>query len=195
MSGAMRIDFEHRDLVKMYKTLDKVGAAPKKALNKGTSVAAAILKRRIKALAPVGKGPTKGTLRRNIVIKVERSRFTGKKVREVTFKGGAEANAQLQKPIDNPGILGGTSKKAYYPASQEYGFLVKIPGGELYVADKRLRGSNQYKTKWGKVNRYPSRKVEGKYFMRDAAESASEPAKEAMINAISKEVEKIWKET
>lgn len=193
--SAFRIDFKHRDLVKMYKTLDKVGASPKKALNKGVSKAASITKRSVKELAPVGRGPTQGTLKRNIIIKTERSQLTGKKVREVTFKGGAEANAQLQKPIKKPGVLGGTSKKAYYPASQEYGFLVRIPGGEKYVAFKRLKGSNQYVTKIGLVSRYPSRKVEGKYFMRDAAESASEPAKEAMIETMTKELDKIWTET
>ncbi len=110
MSDAFRIDFDHKDLVKMYKTLDKVGTSPKKALNKGTSKAVSIVKRSVKALAPVGNGPTKGTLKSNIVTKTERSKFRGKKVRETTFRGGDEANAQLQKPIKKPGELGGKSQ-------------------------------------------------------------------------------------
>lgn len=168
--STFRIDFEHRDLVKMYKTLDKVGASPKKALNKGVSKAASITKRSVKELAPVGRGPTQGTLKRNIVTKTERSRLKGKKVRETTFRGGDEANAQLQKPIKNPGILGGSSPKAYYPASQEYGFLARAPGGGV-----------QY--------------IEGKHFMRRGAETASAPAKTAMIETMTKELDRIWKES
>lgn len=168
--STFRIDFEHSDLVRMYKTLDKVGAAPQKALNKATSKAAAITKRAVKAVAPVGSGPTKGTLKRNIATKTERSRMKGKKVRETTFRGGDEANALLQKPIKNPGVLGGSSPKAYYPASQEYGFLARAPGGGV-----------QY--------------IEGKHYMLRGAESASAPAKESMIETMKKELDKIWQST
>ena len=164
--STFRIDFEHRDLVRMYKTLDKVGASPQKALNKGTSKAAMVVKRSIKGAAPVKTG----TLKRNIVTKTERSSLRGKKVRETTFRGGDEANALLQKPIKNPGVLGGSSPKAYYPASQEYGFLARAPGGGI-----------QY--------------VEGRHFMRAGAESASASAKDAMIETMTKELDKIWKDT
>lgn len=164
--STFRIDFEHRDLVKMYQTLDKVGKSPQKALNKGTSKAATITKRSVKGLAP----EKSGTLKSNIVTKTERSRLKGKKVRETTFRGGDESNAQLQKPIKNPGILGGTSQKAYYPASQEYGFLARAPGDGV-----------QY--------------IPGKRYMLRGAEAASEPAKNAMIETMTKELEKVWKES
>lgn len=164
--SSFRIDFEHRDLVKMYKTLDAVGRAPQKALNRGTSKAATIVKRSVKGLVPVRTG----TLKRNIVTKTERSSRRGKKVRETTFRGGEEANALLQRPIQHPGVLGGKSKKAYYPASQEYGFLARAPGGGV-----------QY--------------IEGKHFMLHGAEAASEPAKAAMIETMTKEMDKIWTET
>ena len=166
MSDAFRIDFDHKDLVKMYKTLDKVGVSPQKALNKGTSKAATIVKRSVKSAAPVKTG----TLKRNIATKTEHSRYKGKKVRETTFRGGDEANAQLQKPIKNPGELGGKSNKAYYPASQEYGFLAKAPGGGV-----------QY--------------IEGRHFLLRGAETASAPAKEAMIETMTKELDKIWTDT
>ena len=161
--STFRIDFDHKDLVRMYKTLDKVGASPQKALNKGTSKAAAITKRAIKAKAPHKSGILKG----NIITKTERSSKRGKKVRQTTFRGGEEANAALQRPIKNPGILGGTSPKAYYPASQEYGFLAKAPGGGV-----------QY--------------IPGKHYMRSGAESASGAAKEAMIQTMEKELDKVW---
>ncbi len=164
--STFQMDFKHRDLVRMYKTLDAVGKAPQKALNKGTSKAAIIVKRSVKGVVPVKTG----TLKRNIVTKTERSRLRGKKVRETTFRGGDEANAQLQKPIKNPGILGGSSPKAYYPASQEYGFLARAPGGGV-----------QY--------------IPGKRYMKQGAETASEPAKKAMIETMTKELEKVWKES
>ena len=164
--STFRIDFDHRDLVKMYKTLDKMSASPQKALNKATSKAAAVVKKSVKGAVPVKTG----TLKRNIVTKTERSRLKGKKVRETTFRGGDEANALLQKPIQNPGLLGGSSPKAYYPASQEYGFLARAPGGGV-----------QY--------------VAGLHFMRAGAESASEPAKATMIETMTKELDKIWQDT
>lgn len=164
--SSFKIDFEYGDLVRMYKTLDKVGAAPQKALNKGTSKAAMIVKRTVKGVVPVKSG----TLKSNIVTKTERSRLKGKKVRETTFRGGDEANALLQKPIKNPGILGGTSRKAYYPASQEYGFLARAPGGGI-----------QY--------------IEGRHYLLRGAEAASEPAKAAMIDTMTKELDKIWQST
>lgn len=163
MSGAFRIDFEHGDLVLMYKTLDRVGKSPQKALNKGTSKAATIVKRAVKGAAP----EKTGTLKRNIATKTERSRTKGKKVRETTFRGGEESNALLQRPIKKPGVLGGSSQKAYYPASQEYGFLAKAPDGGV-----------QY--------------IPGKHYMRRGAETASEPAKKAMIETMTKELDKIW---
>lgn len=161
--SAMRIDFDHKDLVRMYKTLDGVGVSPRKALNKGTSKAASMVKRSVRSHAPFKSGTLKG----NIVTKTERSRSKGKKVRETTFRGGAEANALLQKPIKDPGILGGSSPKAYYPASQEYGFLARAPGGGV-----------QY--------------VQGKHFMRSGAEAASERAKKTMIDTMTKELDRIW---
>ncbi len=187
--SAFRIDFEHRDLVRMYKTLDAVGKAPQKALNKGTSKAAMIVRKAARSRAP----EKTGTLKRSIVTRTEHSYRRGKKVRDITFD--RKANALLQKPIQNPGVLGGSNPKAYYPASQEYGFLARVSGGVMYVDKRRVKGSNQYAEKTRDIEQYPSRKVEGKYFMRDAAESASEPAKAAMIDTMTKELDKIWQST
>ena len=164
MSEAVTIDT--RDVEKMVKMLNKLGKSPQKAINKGTSKAAALLKRQTKNEAPVRTG----TLRKNIVVKAESNRGKkGKKVREITFKGGAEANAELQKPIENVGALGGKNPKAYYPASMEYGFLARAPGGGV-----------QY--------------IPGLYFMRDAADANDEQAKQLMVDTTMEELEKIWQE-
>ena len=163
--SSFRIDFDYKEVMGMYMILDRLGKSPQKALNKGTSKAAQIVKRSVKGLAPDGKTHQ---LRKNIVTKTERSSKRGKKVRQTTMKGGAEANAIFQKPILNPGILGGESPYAYYPSSMEYGFLARAKGGGV-----------QY--------------IEGRHFMRGGAESASEPAKKAMIETMTKEMDKIWK--
>lgn len=65
----------------------------------------------------------------------------------------------------------------------------------MYVDKRRVKGSNQHVEKTRDIEQYPSRKVEGKYFMRDAAESVSEPAKAAMIETMTKELDKIWTDT
>lgn len=164
------LTFDTKGIEVMIKALNKIDQSPQKAVNKATSKANLLVKRTIKGEAPVGPPPHGGTLKRNIVTKTEKNHgVKGKKVREVTFKGGAEANALLQRPIKIPGTLGGKNPKAYYPASQEYGFLARRKGGGV-----------QY--------------IEGRYFMRDAAEQASPQAKETMINVMETELDKLWKE-
>ena len=160
------VDFDTTGITVMIQALNKINKSPQKAVNKATSKANLIVKRTVKGEAPVKTG----TLKRNIVTKAEKNRgVKGKKVRQVTFKGGAEANAELQKPIKNPGTLGGKNPKAYYPASQEYGFLARAPGG-----------GTQY--------------VEGRHFMLQGAEQASPTAKKTMIDVMEKELDKLWQE-
>lgn len=160
------VSFDTTGIEVMIRALNKIEVSPQKAVNKATSKANLLVKRSIKSQVP----QKTGTLKKNIVTKTERSRgVKGKKVRQVTFKGGAEANAVLQKPIKEPGKLGGKNPKAYYPASQEYGFLARAPGGGI-----------QY--------------IEGRYFMRDAATQVEPQAKKLMIEVMEQELEKLWQE-
>lgn len=166
MSSGATVEFDTTGITVMIEALNKINKSPQKAVNKATSKANLIVKRTVKGEVPVKTG----TLKRNIVTKAEKNRgVRGKKVRQVTFKGGAEANSQLQKPIQNPGALGGKNPKAYYPASMEYGFLARAPGG-----------GTQY--------------VEGRHFMLEGAEQASPTAKKTMIDVMEKELEKLWQE-
>lgn len=169
-TGGQVLTFDTKGVEVMIRALNKIDKSPQKAVNKATSKANLIVKRAVKGKVPVGPPPHGGTLKKNIVAKSEKNHgVRGKKVRQVTFKGGAEANALLQRPIKNPGALGGKNPKAYYPASQEYGFIARAPGG-----------GTQY--------------VEGRYFMRDAAEEASPQAKQTMIDVMETELDKLWKE-
>ena len=160
------VSFDTTGIEVMIEALNKINKSPQKAVNKATSKANLIVKRTVKGVAP----HKTGTLKRNIVTKSEKNRgVKGKKGRQVTFKGGAEANSQLQKPIQNPGALGGKNPKAYYPASMDYGFMARAPGG-----------GTQY--------------VEGRHFMLEGAEQASPTAKNTMIDVMEKELEKLWQE-
>ncbi len=183
------VSFDTKGIEKMIKALNKIGVSPQKAVNKAASKAITPVKRAIKS-GDVPVGPS-GNLKRAIVRKGEKSRYRGKKVYEVTFD--RKMNDLLQKPIKNPGIYGGKSPKAYYPASQEYGFLVRAPG-EGYLYKQGIKGSNQFRKKWKWAYRMPSRKIEGKYFMKKGAASAEPEAKKIMVNTLEKELDKLWQE-
>lgn len=197
--SAVRIDFEHKDLVRMYKTLDRVGASPQKALNKGTSKAATVIKRAVKARAPHDSGE----LRSAIITKTERTSIKGKKVRQTTIRGGADMNAIFQKPIKHPGVLGGKSDHAYYPNSQEFGFLARAKGGStifvrFLTSQKQTRKGvrDEHRMYYDDTGaRVPSQKITGKHYMRYGAEASDHTAKTAMIETMKKELDKIWQST
>ncbi|MCR5136092.1 MAG: HK97 gp10 family phage protein [Oscillospiraceae bacterium] len=164
-AGGDVLSFDTKGVEVMIKALNRVGESPQKAVNKATSKAILIVKRAARINAPKGKTRT---LQKSIVVRAEKNHgVKGKKVRQVTFN--SEANAQLQRPIREPGKLGGQNPKAYYPASQEYGFLARAPGGGV-----------QY--------------IPGKYYMRSAAEQTGAEAKGLMIEIMETELEKLWQE-
>lgn len=106
-----------------------------------------------------------GQLKRGIIRKGERSRAKGKKVYDLMFDPAK--NDIFQKSIKQPGVAGGKSPHGYYPASMEYGFLTRSKGGGLSY-------------------------VPGYHFMRDAAQDATAPARQAIIKAFIAELEKAW---
>lgn len=160
-----RADFDLTGAIKLVKALDKMGKSPQKAVTKAASKAITPVKRAIKyGTVPVGET---GNLKRAITRKAEKSRRRGKKIYEVTFD--KKYNSVLQKPIKNPGEAGGKNDRAYYPASQEYGFLTRSKGGGYSY-------------------------VPGLHFMREGAENAEQQAKTIMVDTLEKELDKLWKE-
>ena len=194
------LQFDTTGVEVFIQALNKVGESPQKAVDKATSKSIQIVKRAVRNAAPVKTG----TLKRNITTKAERKRRgkTGKRMRQVTFKGGQEANAQLQRPIKHPGALGGKSPKAYYPSSQEYGFLARAPGGGtvyyskgLFVTQKKAAKKSMWTAKeTGSRKIAATQQIPGKYFMRNAAEAVSPQAKETMIDEMTALLEKQWEE-
>ena len=156
------VSFDLRGLEKMVKMLDKAGQSPQKAVTKAASKGITPVRKAIRGLVPVG---ATGNLKKAIIRKAEKSRSRGKKVYEVTFDKAY--NNVLQRPIKNPGAAGGKSDKAYYPASQEYGFLTRSKGGGVSY-------------------------VPGRYFMRRGAEQAQPQATEIIMDTMGKELDKLW---
>lgn len=173
----MAMEFDFSELFAFSKNLHQIGGMQQKYVVQAAKKGQAYVLDEVKRRAPVGKT---WKLSANIVSVGERKRRDGKKVYETTFKGGEEANSVLSKNIKRPGIAGGKSKKAYYPASMEYGFLTRANqgGGLRFVSRKTGIGLKRY---------------EGKHFMREGAESASPRAKQIMIDTLTKRVEKEWK--
>ena len=183
------IEFDLSGIETMITALNHMNKSPQKAVTKAAREAIKPVLREIKqGTVPVGKT---GNLKKAITRKAERSKVRGKKVYEVTLN--KKYNEVLQKPIKNPGILGGKSPKAYYPASIEYGFLTRAPGGG-YVYRKRVQGSNQYAEKTTMAFQMPSRKVEGQHYMREGAENSKAQAQEAMLKSLEEMLQKLIEE-
>ena len=125
MSG-VEVTFDTTGIEKMVKALDKMAVDIEPAVNKAAQAGLKPVKRAIKAQTPVATDGG-GTLKRAVGQKKEKTKSPGKRVYEVRVS--PKYNDKLQREIKRPGIYGGKSTKAYYPASQEYGFLVRKKNG------------------------------------------------------------------
>lgn len=168
------VTFDIRDIEKFRRTCKTLGEktalkAARKAAQKGSNVVGSA----IRSSAP--KGET-GQLKKGFRKKKEKSAKQGKFVYDYAMDSAK--NGIFQKPIKNPGALGGKNKTAYYPASIEYGFLAKAPGSG-YV----FRPGESYSTQ----------KVEGTHFTKKAAEAAKPQAVNTMKRVLSEELDKEWK--
>ena len=142
------------------------GADLTRAVKKGAKV----VQKAIQTQAPADTG----VLREGLIMVKEKTRIRGKAVYQIT--PAREKNAIFQKPIRNP--IRSKSPYAYYPASQEYGYFTRRPGGGMtYV---RNDGSEA-----------TMNKVPGKHYMRTGADVASETAKnliaKTLLDGITKE--------
>lgn len=134
---------------------------PKKCVSRAAGKGATVVRRAIRGKVPVATGDMK----RGIYRKGERSRLKGKKVYQLAFNPAM--NDVFQKPIKNPGVAGGKSDHAYYPASMEYGFLTRSKGGGYSY-------------------------VPGYHFMQQAAEDSAAETKSTMIKSLNEQIDKEW---
>jgi hypothetical protein len=124
---------------------------------------AKLVQKSIQSAAPIDTGE----LRDGLVIIKEKSQIKGKVAYQITPT--RQKNDVYQKPIQNP--VRSTAKHAYYPASQEYGYFTRRPGGGMIY----VRSDGRQTT----VNKVP-----GKYYMRTGADMVSDRAKDAIAQAV-----------
>ncbi len=97
------------------RSIKRLGQLPQSCVTKASRKGALIALRAAKANAPVDTGD----LRRGLVLKGERTKVKGKKVYQVT--PDPKMNSVFVK-------LSKSGKRAYYPASQEFGFRTRGGG-------------------------------------------------------------------
>ena len=144
---------------------------PRKNLSKAVKKGASVVQRSVRSAAP----ERSGDLRRGLILHKERSRQEGKVVYDLM--PDPKMNDTFQKPIRQP--VRSKSSKGYYPASQEYGFFTRSPGGGMIYT--RPNGEI------GKMDKVP-----GKYYMRSGAEVSGDAAETAIVGAILDEIEKTF---
>lgn len=187
MSGR-DIEFDLTGMRKMIKTLEGMNVNVQPAVDYSARKAFEPVRAAIEREAPVGK-TNGGTLRSAIIRKRERTRVAGKRVYDATFD--KKANSMLQKPIKRPGLYGGKSSKAYYPASQEYGYLARKPGGKIELRAFSFRVDHKQKKEL--LFGFQSQKIEGKHYMRVGAKESEAQAKQIMIKTFERRLDKLWK--
>lgn len=207
MNGS-NVSFDTRDMKKLYKALDNLGGKTmQKCVNRAAGKGATAVGKRIRAKAPKGKT---GQLKKGFKRKKERSKIPNKAVYQYAMD--SSKNNVFQKPIKNPGALGGAHKYwGYYPNSVEYGFLARAKGGGLeYHRIKRSFSKNDdsFKNTTNKitilgesrhryraieeVEGYKSQKVQGQHFVRRAAEEAAPQASSIIKNELFAQIDKEW---
>ena len=166
--------FDARDIKRFEQTCKTLGTkTAMKAAGKAAQKGSNVVGKSIRSSAPKGKT---GQLRKGFKKKKEKSKQQGKVVYDYAMDPAK--NDIFRKPIKNPGELGGKNKSGYYPASVEYGFLAKAPGGGYSYH----RGAGKRQAK----------RVKGQYFVRKGAEKAAPEAMETMKRVLNEELDKEW---
>jgi HK97 gp10 family phage protein len=135
------------ELLKTFKDLEKL---PQKCVTQASKKGAMISLQSAKNKAPKDKGQ----LIKGIVLKAEKTKTKGKKVYQVTFSD--KMNDIFQKKNAEGKVI------AYYPSSQEYGWI-----------DKN------------------GNKHEGKHFMRDSVQDNASKIESTIINEFISNMEKV----
>lgn len=114
--------FKIEGMKELKRSIKRLGDVPQRAVTPSARKGMNIAFKTAQKLAPEDKG----YLKMGLTLKGERSRHKGKKVYQVTFKGGPAWNDIFQTRNSLGEITG------YYPASQNYGFFARngryIPG-------------------------------------------------------------------
>jgi hypothetical protein len=162
-------ELNKKDFKEFSKAVKKLGSIPKSALNAATKKQAVKLKKAIKDSPLMPKGtegsrvsdisdaivPASTKLEKGLKIAREKKSKRGKSVQQIRF--AEEKSFIFVRLYDQK------RKRAYYPASMEYGF--KRNGIKVF---------------------------QGKYFLRKTAEEKSYELKKSFIDEATKNIKNIW---
>jgi hypothetical protein len=156
----MRFSAQLKGSRKLMRQIDQLGKVPQRAVQLAARKGAVFAQRTAKSQAPVDTG----TLRTAIKVFGEKRQKMGKKVYMVVFdyaynKVFQKFNKKAQAEIDAG--KKGVQPTAYYPASQEYGWVTKT-----------------------------GRKIAGKYFLRDSVANHRPQIQKLMLDVLEKQVDK-----
>lgn len=161
-----------KDFDSFIRSCDRLaGQLEQKQLSAAVRKGAKLVQRAIASAAPEDSGD----LKKGLILLKEQRHPKGKAVYQVTMD--RQMNAVFQKPVRNP--IRSKSKIAYYPASQEYGYFTRRPGGGMVY----VKGDGSQAT---------MNKVPGKYYMRTGADVVGEAAKNAIAKHILDEIAQEW---
>ena len=128
--------------------IDRLGKLPQKCVTQAVRKGASVLRVDTKSRAPVDTG----ALKRGLKLVGERSALKGKKVYQVVFD--RDMNDIFVKESKS-------GKRAYYPASQEYGFFARN-----------------------------GRYIPGYHFMKQTADDDTAKVKEIVLSELGKNIDK-----
>lgn len=147
------VDIDISDIRDLELAAKAIGGVTKKQLTPAVRKAMKPVLQAARDAAPVDTG----ALKKGIILKGERSKYPLKKVFQVTTD--RKKNDVFVKGLN----ADGEGERAYYPASQEYGFLKKSGG-----------------------------KVPGKHFLKKAAEQQEAQLPDAITDELVGQIQKEW---
>lgn len=153
MIDVAAVEMDTRDIRDLELTAKAIGGVTKKQLTPAIRKAMKPVLQAARDVAPVDTG----ALRKGIILKSEKNKPPLKKVFQVTLD--KKKNDVFVKGLD----ADGEGKRAYYPASQEYGFKKKGGG-----------------------------KVPGKHFLKKAAEQQEDKLPDAITDELMWQIQKEW---
>ena len=153
MINVATINIDTDDIRDLELAAKAIGGVTKKQLTPAVRKAMKPVLQAAREGAPVDTG----ALKKGIILRGERSKYPLKKMFQVTFD--RKKNDIFVKGLD----ADGDGKRAYYPASQEYGFKKKNGG-----------------------------KVPGKHFLKKAAEQQEDQLPDTIVDNLISEIQKEW---
>lgn len=198
------ISFDTRELRAAQRAFVRLGSEQSKIVRKAAQKGSNIVGKNIRSNVPRGET---GMLKKGFEKKRERSHIANKAMYNYAIK--SSMNNVFQKPIKNPGALGGKQKYwGYYPNSVEYGFLARAKGGGIVYRRIGRRndpsGWDAYSTnpflKGGRkgshveiVKGWESKRVEGQHPVKKAAEQSQKDVEVTIAKVFEQEVSRIMK--